>query len=193
MNEPFMITKITDAKGNVLYLKKHTEPTTVFDAQTSEIITAMLQEAVNQGTGTRIRNTYGIRAELAGKTGTAQNYSDAWFIAYTPDLVMGTWVGARTPDVHFYSGYGAGSALALPVVGQILRGIENDDLLRSKYLTMFSFTDPDKLYMQCNPFQQKGIKGFFNRLFSGKESKDAETQNKDKKEKSFLKRLFNRN
>lgn len=199
MNEPVMINKITDSKGNTLYSRKPTEPVTIFSAETSQMITAMLQEAINQGTGTSIRSKYGIHSDLAGKTGTAQNYSNAWFIAYTPDLVLGTWVGARTPDVHFYSGNGSGSSLALPVVANVLKGIENNDQLRNEYLTEFIFPDDDKSYMQCDPFLQKGIKGFFNRLFQGKDDKNTDSRNQDtkekkaKEEKSFFKRLFKRN
>jgi len=198
MNEPVMINKITDSKGNTLYSRKPTEPETIFSTETSQMITAMLQEAINQGTGTSIRSKYGIRADLAGKTGTAQNYSNAWFIAFAPDLVLGTWVGARTPDVHFYSGNGSGSSLALPVIAFVLKGIENNDQLRNEYLTEFIFPDDDKSYMQCDPFQQKGIKGFFNRLFQGKDDKNTDSRNPDtkekkvKEEKSFFKRLFKR-
>jgi penicillin-binding protein 1A len=198
MNELVMINKITDAKGNILYLRKSTAPLNVFSAETSQIITAMLQEAVNQGTGTKIRNKYGIQAELAGKTGTAQNYSDAWFVAYTPDLVLGTWVGARTPDVHFYSGNGSGASLALPVVANVVKGIEKDAGLREKYLRSFALPDDVYAFLQCDPFLQKGIKGFFNRLFIGKDGKDAESQDADKnnkktrEEKSFFQRLFKR-
>ena len=199
MNELVMINKITDAKGNILYLNKQTAPVNVFSIETSQMITAMLQEVISQGTGTRIRSTYGIRAELAGKTGSAQNYSDAWFVAYTPDMVVGTWVGARTPDVHFYSGNGSGASLALPVVGNIIRGIENDDQLRREFLTLFTFFSIDKSAMQCEPFLQKGVKGFFNRLFKGKDEKANDSRNADKKEKknreekSFFKKLFKRN
>lgn len=199
MNELFMINKITDAKGNILYLNKSTAPVAVFSIETSQMITAMLQEVISQGTAARMRNTYGIRAELAGKTGTSQNYSDAWFVSYTPDMVVGTWVGARTPDVHFYSGNGSGAALALPVVANIIRGIENDDKLRKEFLTLFTFFSIDKSTMQCDPFLQKGVKGFFNRLFKGKDEKANDSRNtnkkekKNKEEKSFFKKLFKRN
>ena len=167
MNELSMITKITDANGKILYSRKSTEPDKVFTPETTEMITAILQEAINHGTGTRIRSTYGIRSALAGKTGTAQNFSDAWFIAYTPDLVLGTWVGARTPDIHFFSGNGSGSALALPIVATVISGIENNAELRNKYLTPFLLSEDDYTFLQCDPYKQIGIKGFFNRLFSG--------------------------
>lgn len=164
--EPVMIDKITDANGKVLYKREAAEFEKVFSVKTSQMITAILQKAINQGTGTKIRNQYGIRADLAGKTGTAQSYTDAWFIAYTPNIVIGTWVGASTPDVHFYSGQGSGSSLALPIVGNVLRGIENDSKLRKQFLAPFSI--PYYIYddMQCDPYHQKGIGGFFRRLFN---------------------------
>jgi penicillin-binding protein 1A len=184
MNDLIMITKITDAVGNILYINKSTPPKEVFKPETSKVITAMLEEAINQGTGTSIRGRYGVQSDLAGKTGTAQNYSDAWFIAYTPDLVLGTWVGASTPDVHFYSGNGSGSSLALPIVANVIKGIEKNAALRQKYLTPFPISDDLYTLLQCQPFLQKGIKGFINRLFKGKDTKETETKNKPKKDKS---------
>ena len=183
MNELVMITKITDANGEILYSGKTTESKQIFSAETSEMITAILQEAIKQGTGAKIRSSYGIRAQLAGKTGTAQNYSDAWFIAYTPDIVLGTWVGARTPDIHFFSGNGSGATLALPIIASVLQGIERNAMLRNRYLT--SFAIPDNVYslLQCDPFRQVGVKGFFKRLFKGKAAKESDTQNSGKKKK----------
>ncbi len=196
MNELVMINKITDAVGNILYKREYTEPEKVFSSVTSQMITSILQEAINHGTGVRIRNSYGIKADLAGKTGTAQNFSDAWFVAYTPDLVLGTWVGARTPEVHFYSGNGSGSALALPVVANVLRGIEKDDELRARYLTSFALPGDFNSYLQCDPFLQKGIRGFLDRLFQGSNKNNADARNQDgkdkknKKMKSFFNKLF---
>ena len=196
MNDMFMINKITDADGNTLYIKESTEPAKVFSTETSQTITAILQEVINQGTGTKIRSNYGIRAELAGKTGTAQTYSDAWFIAYTPDLVIGTWVGAGTPDVHFYSGNGSGSSLALPIVANVIREIEKDSELRERYLTPFALPNEVYSFLQCEPFFQKGIKGFLNRLFNKNAKKDDDSQDSTKNEKnkrgvkSFFKKLF---
>jgi penicillin-binding protein 1A len=196
MNELVMINKITDAKGKILYSRTSVGPEKVFKTETCEMITAMLQEAINQGTGTRIRSTYGIQSALAGKTGTAENYSNAWFIAYTPDLVLGTWVGARTPDIHFYSSNGSGSTLALPIIANLLKGIENDGELRSKYLTTFMLPDDVYSFLQCEPYKQVGIKGFFNRLFGNNTKSDAEAKDKEKKEKgikSFFRNIFKGN
>lgn len=171
MTEPVLIDKITDTQGKTLYQRKSIESEQVFSTKTSDLITAILQRAINQGTGTRIRNQYGIHADLAGKTGTAQDYTNAWFIAYTPDLVIGTWVGASTPDVHFYSSKGSGSSLALPIVGQVLSGMEKDADLRKKYLTDFNLPDTVYAELECQPYRETGVKGFFKRLF-GKKKKN---------------------
>ena len=165
MAEPVMINKITDAKGNVLFERKAARTEKIFKEETTELISAILQKVINEGTGTRIRNQYGIRADLAGKTGTAQDYTNAWFVAYTPDLVVGTWVGATSPDIHFYSGNGSGSSLALPIVGNVLRAIENKARWRRQFLTPFTIPEYGSVDLSCSPYKETGIKGFFNRLF----------------------------
>jgi len=165
MTEPVMINKITDAEGTVLYERKAAQTEQVFKPETAEMITAILQKAINQGTGTRIRNQFGVRAELAGKTGTAQDYTNAWFVAYTPNLVVGTWVGGTTPEVHFYSGNGSGSSLALPIAGHVLRAIENNSGWRNKFLTSFAISDSISNELNCEPYKETGLKGIFNRFF----------------------------
>ncbi|MEI8225642.1 MAG: hypothetical protein WCG82_06910 [Bacteroidota bacterium] len=114
-------------------------------------------------------------------------------------MVIGTWVGARTPDVHFYSGNGSGSSLALPIVANVIREIEKDSELRKRYLTPFGLPNDVYSFLQCEPFFQNGVKGFFNRLFNRNAKKDDNTQDSAKKEKnkrgvkSFFKKLFKSN
>jgi penicillin-binding protein 1A len=169
----------------------------VYDPKTSETITAILQQVINQGTGAGIRSRFGVKSNLAGKTGTAQHYSDAWFVAYTPNMVIGTWVGASTPDVHFNSSNGSGSALAMPIAANIIKNIEKNSTLRSRYLASFAFSDSVYTFLQCEPYHQIGIKGFFNRLFGKKESNDRDTTGKRSKKydedrgiRAFFKKLF---
>ena len=198
MNNLVMIKKITDAQGNVLYSEKPSESVQVFDMEATETLTAILQQVINQGTGAGIRSRYGIKSDLAGKTGTAQNYSDAWFVAYTPDMVIGAWVGASTPDVHFYSAKGSGSSLAMPVVAGILKNIEKNPGLKNTYLTPFELSSDKYAFLQCDPYHQLGIQGFFSRLFGrkGKLKNDTTSGESDKIEinesdlKSFFKKLF---
>lgn len=177
-NELVLIDSITDARGKTLYVRASAQPVRVFSEETSDLITAMLQTVVNQGTGSNLRSQFGIQAELAGKTGTAQNYSDSWFLAYTPDLVLGTWVGARTPDVHFVSANGTGSALALPIVAKVLQGVEGDAGLSNTFLIPFLLPDEFYSFMQCPPYREKGILGFLDRMFSVENISDTASAGK---------------
>ncbi|WP_115899450.1 transglycosylase domain-containing protein [Tenacibaculum gallaicum] len=171
MNDLYMISKITDKEGNIIYESEKQKAERVFTEESTQTLTTILQQAVEQGTGSKIRNTYKIKSPLASKTGTAQNYTNAWFMAYTPNIVLGTWVGTSKNDVHFTSGNGSGSSLALPIIANILKEIENNPELREKYLTSFDIPEEVSSSIDCPPYREKGIKGFFNRLF-GKKKKE---------------------
>ena len=93
-------------------------------------------------------------------------------MAYTPNIVLGTWVGTSKNDIHFTSGNGSGSSLALPIVANILKEIENNPELRNKYLTSFEIPEEVSSSIECPPFREKGIKGFFNRLFGKKKEEN---------------------
>ncbi|MDO3409352.1 transglycosylase domain-containing protein [Saccharibacillus sp. CPCC 101409] len=97
-NETYMIDKIVDSKGNIVY-KHQINPSRVFSAQTAYLMTNMLETVVSDGTGNasvgnipNLVNQYGNIA-IAGKTGSTQNYADVWFMGYTPDLTLGVWTG----------------------------------------------------------------------------------------------------
>lgn len=170
MNDLYMIDKITDKQGNIIYENTAQETKRVFTKESSQTLTTILQKAVEQGTGASIRNRYKIKSSLASKTGTAQNYTNAWFMAYTPNIVFGTWVGTSKNDIHFTSGNGSGSSLALPIIANILKEIENNPELKNKYLTSFDIPENIASSIDCSPYREKGIKGFFNRLFGKKEN-----------------------
>jgi penicillin-binding protein 1A len=86
---PVAITKIIDANGKTLY-EDHTESEQVLEPEIAYMVTTALQQVIQRGTGTA---ALGIGRPAAGKTGTAQEYRDAWFGGYTPDLVAAVWVG----------------------------------------------------------------------------------------------------
>jgi penicillin-binding protein 1A len=189
LKELNIIKKITDAEGTIIFSKEETEASNVIDTVTSRTITAILQQAVNQGTATAIRSQYGFNSDLAGKTGTAQNYTDSWFMAYTPNLVVGTWVGASTPDIHFFSKNGSGSALAMPIAANILKKLENNPDFKNEYLTNFGFSDSAYSFLQCEPYHSTaGIKGFFEKLFDKDKKERKDTV--ESRVKSFFKRIF---
>jgi len=181
-----MIEKITDANGNIIYKNEGVKKSRIINPEITEQITAILQIAINEGTGVKMRNYYGIRSPLAGKTGTAQNYSDAWFIAYTPHLVIGTWAGARSPHVHFSNGLGSGSSLALPVTGMIISSIEKQTSMKKTYLTAFEVYDSASVTIDCDPFREKGLSGVMHRLLKKKQK----TNEPDQKERSRFRKFF---
>ncbi|MGH9037913.1 MAG: PASTA domain-containing protein, partial [Acidimicrobiia bacterium] len=86
--DPVLITEITRADGSVLYRRPSTR-TRVVSSDVARKVTSVLAEVVNRGTGVRAQ----IGRPVAGKTGTAQQWRDAWFVGYTPDLVGAVWVG----------------------------------------------------------------------------------------------------
>lgn len=72
--------------------QQHDETTQVFSTQSAYLVTSILQGVVQRGTAAAARRM-GLTAQIAGKTGTTDDHRDAWFVGYTPDLVVGVWVG----------------------------------------------------------------------------------------------------
>jgi penicillin-binding protein 1A len=94
-NEPAYILKVEDKSGAVL--ETHlSRPVDVLSAETAGTMTSMLQSVMDHGTGYPARAA-GFMLPAAGKTGTTDDYSNAWFIGYTPSLVCGVWVGFDQP------------------------------------------------------------------------------------------------
>ncbi len=97
-NEPHLISKITDADGKIVYQFKP-QAKRVYSKQTAFLMTDMLKTVISdpRGTGKRMQNafkSYGT-IDIAGKTGTTQNFGDVWFMGYTPDVTLGVWAGYR--------------------------------------------------------------------------------------------------
>ncbi len=189
-----LIEKITDAQGRVIYTGKMAPARRAFDEEVATTITAMLRRAVDSGTGTAMRSRFGVRTALAGKTGTSQDYADAWFVAYTPGIVAATWVGARDPSVHFGSSLGTGSQLALPIIGGTLAEVERSDALRRKYFRTFDAA-VDPVAMDCDPRRkgtllERALDVFF-RPDGGPEGKDKEiSRPEQEKQDGFFRKLF---
>ena len=110
-NEPVFILKLEDKSGTVL--ERHSpRPTEVLSEATTATVTSMLQSVMDHGTGYPARAA-GLTIPAAGKTGTMDDYKDAWFVGYIPSLVCGVWVGY---DEKRYIGPGmTGGRAALPI------------------------------------------------------------------------------
>ena len=142
---PGFITSITSSDGTVLQEFKP-EPSPDEEAisrETSEMMLHMLKRVVNEGTGAGLRSKYGLTNDIAGKTGTTQANADGWFIGITPKLVIGCWVGADDPRIHFKStSLGQGAATALPVVARFLQQVNKDSDFRQLSLARFAPLSP---------------------------------------------------
>jgi penicillin-binding protein 1A len=86
---PQFIVEIIDRRGNVINQNTF-ERRRVIDKATAYIMTNLLESVVKDGTGRRVKS---LGRPVAGKTGTTDNFHDAWFIGYTPQYVTGVWVG----------------------------------------------------------------------------------------------------
>lgn len=86
---PYIVAQIQTTDGHVIYTHQTSSPVPAYDIHWASMMVKMMQKVVTSGTGTRAN--FGRPA--AGKTGTSQNFRDAWFIGFTPDYVAGVWVG----------------------------------------------------------------------------------------------------
>lgn len=198
--KPKFIVSIKTPNGKIIYkneeLRSETE---VLDTRSTVLLNAMLQKAIVEGTGSSMKNKYGIKFPLAGKTGTSQNYVDAWFVAYNPNLVIATRVGASNPLIHFTNGAnGSGSTLALPLVAKTLQNVQKDPILRSRYFTTFEKLPKEyEDALICADFiDDSEIEKLFDGMFKNKSttfekaSKKASRRAKRKNKKSLFKRIF---
>ncbi len=126
---PIFVTRIEDNMGNVLGEFNNSKREAVSE-YTAYLMANLMQGVVNSGTGVRLRAKYGLKGEIAGKTGTTNDQSDGWFIGYTPSLTAGVWVGAEDRQVHFESlSLGGGSNMALPIWGLFMQKVMKDGTL----------------------------------------------------------------
>ncbi len=116
------LLRIEDVEGNVLAEFDTEESIPMLSENTAQMITDMLREVVDHGTGGRLRWKYHLTNDLAGKTGTTQSNADGWFIGYNPEIVIGVWVGADDPRIRFRStALGSGANMALPIFAGIIQ------------------------------------------------------------------------
>ena len=120
------VTKIEDSEGNVV-AQFQPRMNEVISEESAHKMLYMLKAVVDGGTASRLRFKYGLKGELAGKTGTTNNNSDAWFMGLTPTLVNACWVGGDDRDIHFNTMvYGQGAAMALPIFALYMQKVYAD-------------------------------------------------------------------
>lgn len=187
--QPVYITKITDAFGNTLYKASGSNSQEVIQGRVVDQLTSYLQAVVNEGTAASARSVYGLTGEYAGKTGTAQDYADGWFIGYSPRLVAGAWVGASSPLVHFRNGsLGAGSHMALPIWARFFRSIERSGY-RSRYTGSFELQADSVQGPHCPDIREAD---FLERIGNWLDDGERKVDTNETGKQSFWDKLFGR-
>ncbi len=121
-NKPIFITRIEDRNGNEIYTED-IQDGRALHPNSNFVMIQMLKNVMNQG----VPGFGGIKSEIAGKTGTTNDYVDGWFMGLSPSLVVGTWVGGDDRWVRFRSlRYGIGAKMARPIYAKLLKRLEED-------------------------------------------------------------------
>lgn len=154
---PIAIKYVTDSKGSVIE-SNEPEGEQVISPETAFLITSMMEDVVNYGTGWRVK---AIGRPVAGKTGTTNDYRDAWFAGYTSDIVACVWVGLD--DMKPLGNQETGAKAASPIWLNFMKSMDSGepvgfpvpDGIVSHYI------DPSNGLLVDDPSQ--GIKEYFKR------------------------------
>jgi penicillin-binding protein 1A len=137
--DPIFILKVVDADGRVLEERRPAALRTL-SRQTAYLVTSMLEDVVERGTGRGARE---LGRPIGGKTGTTNDMRDAWFVGFTPRLVAGVWVGFDIPRTL---GPGeTGARAALPIWRDFM-----SETLRDRPVADFSIPD-DIVFVNIDP------------------------------------------
>ncbi|MCK4578578.1 MAG: transglycosylase domain-containing protein, partial [Candidatus Marinimicrobia bacterium] len=119
--EPLAVTRIMDRRGKALreFIPERKE---VIEAEKAYIMLDLMRGVVDLGTGARVRWMFGFNRPAAGKTGTTDDWNDAWFVGFTPQLTAGVWVGVDDPRVSLGEER-FGNVAALPIWARIMKEV----------------------------------------------------------------------
>jgi len=118
-SKPFAITKIEDRYGNIIK-EYYPDRKEVLSEETAYLMTSLMQTVMDRGTGGSARWKYKFNRPAAGKTGTTQGWSDAWFVGFTPQIAAGCWFGVDDFKVPLGPGQD-GSKAALPAWARFMK------------------------------------------------------------------------
>jgi len=211
--KPTFITKIYSESGELIYESKMedsqskkiqlpvsggldieapytTQPSPGIKEETAATMVTMLEKTVNEGTGAPLRTRFQVSHALAGKTGTTQNFTDGWFIGFTPDLVFGTRVGGWNHRVRFREFPAYASQTALPIAGRFLQNVNLDDGLPSQPAAFRSEQINTPYSLSCSDTRNDRITDRIRDFFTGQSSDEPriigeEDKNEEKKGNIF--------
>ncbi|RBL92341.1 transglycosylase domain-containing protein [Chitinophaga flava] len=129
--KPIYITRIEDRYGNILETFAPVKREVISEKESYTMVKMMEGVLQPGGTGARMRGTYKMQGEMAGKTGTTNDNTDGWFIGYTPKLLAGAWVGCENNFIHFATtGIGQGANTGLPIWAYFMQKVYADNTLK---------------------------------------------------------------
>lgn len=138
---PVFIQRIEDKRGKIIY--QRSRQVDLVDALRPEVaksMVKMMRGVVTGGTASSIRSFFSYDA--AGKTGTTNDYADAWFVGLTPQLAAGVWVGFDDMRIKFTGWYGQGGKAAAPIWGRMMQKVYSTPGIQYR-LKSFGFTPAD--------------------------------------------------
>lgn len=189
--KPYFITSVCTSTNKIIEkLEPEVSDEPAISETNAQLMVHMLMRTINEGTAVSIRNVYHLPNEMAGKTGTTQSNADGWFMAMTPKLVVGTWVGADNRGIRFRSGaFGSGATTALPITAEFFRKINSDESLaeisEAKFPELSNY-----LQRKLNCDLYKDDTNFFEKIFGKAERDSVRKFGEPKSKKGFFKKLF---
>jgi len=190
--KPYYLSSIASRDNITLEKFNIVKGEQVLTKENARTLVHMLERVVNEGTGAGMRSRYGVQNDMAGKTGTTQSNADGWFMAITPKLVIGSWVGADDPRIRFRStSLGQGAATALPIVATFFQQVNADRELTRISRARFAPLPADlEQRLACDLY--KSDTNVLEKIFGKKEKDSTRTfgEKEKKKKKGFFKRLF---
>ena len=139
--EPVFIQRIEDKRGKIIYQRsRQVELVDALRPDIAKDMVKMMRGVVTGGTASSIRSFFPYDA--AGKTGTTNDYADAWFVGLTPQLAAGVWVGFDDRRIKFTGWYGQGGKAAAPIWGRMMKKIYSQPGIQYR-LKSFGFTPAD--------------------------------------------------
>ena len=184
---PRGIVRVIDADGGIAYDNPVSQER-VIRPQVAYQMVSMLEDVVDRGTAAAARTTYGVRFPVGGKTGTTDEFKDAWFVGFTSNVVAGVWVGEDQPASIGREAYGA--RYALPIWSDFVKaaarrrgaddfevpdGLQEVQLCKVSYLKPVDtcpvyieyFKDGDQVPAHLCPIHQGSMKQEFRRAVQG--------------------------
>ena len=149
LTKPIAILRVEDKHGNVLERAK-LDTRDVIPRETAYIMADMLRTVASRGTGASMRSVYQFLRPAGGKTGTTNDYTDAWFVGFTPQIVAGVWVGIDNPAMSLGPRQ-SGAVAALPIWAPFMKAAHD-----TLHLPVENFIEPSSVVRLdiCNETKQ---------------------------------------